>query len=139
MIDLSTLNLREISLSEPTKCRSFCPARAFLGLFQEQKLRSHRTLLCGVFVAMVQATESRMRNNAAPSRGSNSATGGLFPQSRAIVVIVANVIGKKSFQVSLVPSDDVIEQITAAAFHAALGHGVLPPTPDRGSHAGDSQ
>jgi hypothetical protein len=36
---------------------------------------------------------------------------------RAIVMIVANVIGKKSFQVSLVPCDDVIEQITAAAFH----------------------
>src|SRR5579864_8253594 len=40
---------------------------------------------------------------------------------RAIVVIVANVIGKKFFQVSLVPGDDVVEQITAAAFHPALG------------------
>ena len=51
-------------------------------------------------------------------------------------MIVANVIGKKSFEVSLVPCDDVIEQITAAAFHPALGHSVLPPTPDRGSYAG---
>src|SRR5215831_4092137 len=58
---------------------------------------------------------------------------------RAIVVIVANVIGKKSFQVSLVDSDDVIEQITAATFHPALGHSVLPGAPDRRSHAGDLQ
>ena len=49
----------------------------------------------------------------------------------AIVVIVANVIGKKSFQVSLVHSDDVIEQITTAAFYPALGHSVLPRTSDR--------
>jgi hypothetical protein len=58
---------------------------------------------------------------------------------RAIVVIVANVIGKKSLQVLLVHTDDVIEQITTAAFHPALGHSVLPWTPDPGSHAGDSQ
>jgi hypothetical protein len=58
---------------------------------------------------------------------------------RAIVRIVANVIGKKSFQVSLVPCDDGIEQIPAAAFHPALGHSVLPGPPDRGSHAGDLQ
>ena len=57
---------------------------------------------------------------------------------RAIVVIVANVIAK-SLQVLLVHSDDVIEQITTAAFHRALGHSVLPWTPDRGSHAGDPQ
>jgi hypothetical protein len=43
------------------------PARVFLGLFQEEKPRSHRTLLCGAFIAMVQATDSRMRNNATPS------------------------------------------------------------------------
>src|SRR5215813_5493021 len=58
---------------------------------------------------------------------------------RAIVMIVANVIGKKSFQLSLVPCDDVLEQIPAAAFHPALGHSVLPGTPDRGSHAADLQ
>jgi hypothetical protein len=40
------------------------------------------------------------------------------------VVIVANVI-RKVFQLSLVHSDDVIEQITAAAFHPALGHPVF--------------
>lgn len=58
---------------------------------------------------------------------------------RSIVVIVAKIIGKKSFQVLFVHSDDVIEQITAAALHPALGHSVLPGTPDRGSHAGDWQ
>ena len=67
--------------------------------------------------------------------------GVLLPQSqmRAIVVIIANVIRQKSLQVSLVDSDDVIEKIAAAASHPALGHSVLPRTPDRGSHAGDLQ
>ena len=58
---------------------------------------------------------------------------------RAIVVIVANVICKKSLQVSLVPGDDVVEQIAAAALHPALGHAVLPRAPDRGLHASDLQ
>jgi len=58
---------------------------------------------------------------------------------RAVVLIIANVIAKKSFQVSLVHRDDVIEQIPAAAFHPALGYSVLPRTPDRGSHASDLQ
>jgi hypothetical protein len=40
---------------------------------------------------------------------------------RAIVAMVANVIRKKSFQVSLVHSDDVIEQITATAFQPPFG------------------
>jgi hypothetical protein len=53
-------------------------------LFQGVKPRSHRTLLCGVFIAMVQATESRMRNNAAPSRGANSATGVCFLNPRCV-------------------------------------------------------
>src|SRR5262249_42784702 len=35
---------------------------------------------------------------------------------RAIVMLVANVIGKKSFQLSLVPCDDVSEPITAVIF-----------------------
>jgi len=98
-------------------------------------------LLCGAFIAMVQATESRMRNHASPSRGANSTTRRVFsqPQMRAIVVIVVNVIRKKSFQMSLVHSDDVIEQITTAASYRALSHSVLPGAPDRGLHASDLQ
>jgi hypothetical protein len=54
-----------------------------------------------------------------------------------IVVIVANVIGPQPLQMTFVESEDVIEQIMAAAFHPALGHSVLPSTLDRSLHVGD--
>src|SRR5262249_48777062 len=58
----------------------FCPAQAFFGFFFEN--RSYDPpgfFLCGAFIAMVQAAESRMRNNAASSRRANSAPGSLLP------------------------------------------------------------
>jgi hypothetical protein len=54
---------------------------------------------------------------------------------RAIVVIMANIIRQKF----LVNSHDVIEEITAAASHPALGHSILPGTLDRGLYGGDLQ
>jgi len=57
----------------------------------------------------------------------------------AVVVVIAHVIGEQFVQVSFVESDNVVEQITAAASHPALGHSVLPGTPDRGLHARDLQ
>ena len=85
---------------------------------------------------MVQATESRVSNNPTPSCGTKSASGRLLSQSqmRAILVIGAKVICKKSFQVSLVHGKDVIEQITTAASHPALGYSILPRALDRGLH-----
>lgn len=57
----------------------------------------------------------------------------------AIVVIIANIIRQKSFQVWLVGSDDVIQQITASASHPALGRSILPGALDRGLYAGNLQ
>ena len=56
---------------------------------------------------------------------------------RAVVVVIAHVIGEQFVQVSFVDSDNAVQQITAAASHPALGQSVLPGTPDRGSHTGD--
>ena len=53
----------------------------------------------------------------------------------AIVVVIANVIAKKSLQMVLVQSDDVGEHIAAAASDPALGNPVLPRAVDRGLHA----
>ena len=82
-----------------------------------------------------------MRKNATLFCRANSASGGLLAecQMRAIVVIVAKVIRQKSFEVSLVHNDDVIEQIAAAACHPALGDSVLPRALDRSLHGGDLQ
>ena len=55
----------------------------------------------------------------------------------AVLVVVANVVSKKSPQMALVESDDVVEQIAAAASHPALSHSVLPGTSNGGPHTGD--
>jgi hypothetical protein len=53
----------------------------------------------------------------------------------AVVVVIANVIAKKSLQMVLVQSDDVGEHIAAAASDPALGNPVLPRAVDRGLQA----
>ena len=55
----------------------------------------------------------------------------------AILVVVTNLISKKSPQMVLVESDDVVKQIAATASHPALSHPVLPGTSNRGPHTGD--
>ena len=56
---------------------------------------------------------------------------------RAVVMIIRRVRGKKPLQMARVQSDDVVEQIAAAAPHPTLGHSILPRTPNRGLHARD--
>jgi hypothetical protein len=58
---------------------------------------------------------------------------------RAVVMIIRGVRGKKPLQMARVQSDDVVEQIAAAAPHPTLGHSILPRTPNRGLHARDLQ
>ena len=50
-------------------------------------------------------------------------------------MVITNVIAKKSLQMVLVQSDDVVEEIAAAASDPALGNPVLPRAVDRGLHA----
>ena len=58
---------------------------------------------------------------------------------RAVVMIIRRVRGKEPLQMARVQSDDVVEQIAAAAPHPTLGHSILPRTPNRGLHARDLQ
>ena len=46
----------------------------------------------------------------------------------AVLVEVADILGKKSAQVALVGRDDIIEQFAATASHPPFGHTVLPRT-----------
>ena len=48
---------------------------------------------------------------------------------------IANVIAKKSLEMMLVQSDNVVEHIAAATSDPALGNPVLPRAVDRGLHA----
>jgi len=52
----------------------------------------------------------------------------------AVLVIIADVLRKKSLQMVLVQSDNVVEHIAAAAFDPALGNAVLPRALEGGSH-----
>jgi hypothetical protein len=54
-------------------------AGIFCFSFEERSYEPPGFFLCGAFIAMVQAAESRMRNNAASARRANSASGSLLP------------------------------------------------------------
>lgn len=53
----------------------------------------------------------------------------------AVVVIITDVLSKKSLPMVLVQSDDMLERIAAAASDPALGNAFLPEAVDRGLHA----
>jgi hypothetical protein len=55
----------------------------------------------------------------------------------AVFLLVANAVSKKSLQIAVVESDDVVEQIAAPASHPALSDSVLPGTSNGGPHTGD--
>ena len=60
---------------------------------------------------MVQAAESRVRNNRTPSCRTNSTAWCFLVQSEvgAVIVIIADVLGEKPLEVALVQSDDMVE------------------------------
>jgi hypothetical protein len=80
MVDVPALKLRDESNLSPRIVVPFS-SRARISRFDSRRKATIPCgiLLCRAFIPMVQATESRMRKNAAPSRRANSATGGLLP------------------------------------------------------------
>jgi hypothetical protein len=86
---------------------------------------------------VVEAAESSLRYNTTFSYRRNSASGCFLVQSGvgAVMVIIEDVPGEKSFQVVLVQSDDMIEEIPTIASDPALSNAVLPGTLDRGFYA----
>jgi len=73
-----------------------------------------------------------------PYRGSPT-PGCLLIQSevRAVVVVVREVIGEESLQMSLVQRNDLVEQFASAASDPTLRDAVLPRALDGGLHARD--
>src|SRR5664279_5036238 len=55
------------------------------------------------------------------------------PEVGSVVVIVGNVLGEESLQMSLIQRDHVVEQLAAAASDPTLGDPILPGTPNRGT------
>ena len=77
-----------------------------------------------------------MRMNGAGCHAPNSAVRCSLLESevRAVVMIVADIVGMKPFQVSFIERDNMIQQITAAILDPTLRDAVLPRTFEVGSH-----
>ena len=93
----------------------------------------------GSVVTVVQASKPRSRDNATVRQRRTPACGRVLAQSEmgSIIVIVGDVIGKQSPQVSLVQGNNVVKQLATAAADPALRHPILPRTSNGGPHWGD--
>lgn len=77
-------------------------------------------------VAMMQPTQSFMRNNLSSGNGVTSTVRCSLPDSkmRAVFVVIANVFRQQTLEMSLVYRNDVIRP--SAALHPTLGNAILP-------------
>lgn len=86
-------------------------------------------------VAMMQAAEPLVSNDLTACRGMNPAARCSLPEPevRAVLVVVADIVGKQSLEVSFADGNDVIQQVPSAAFYPTLRHPVLPRAFERSS------
>jgi hypothetical protein len=89
---------------------------------------------------MMQPAESLMRKDVTRSYGTNSAVRCSLPESkmRAVLMTIADIIGKQPPQVVVIQSDYVIQQVPARALDPAHRNTVLPRTLDRSANTLDS-
>jgi hypothetical protein len=92
--------------------------------------------LGGPIITVVQPTQSITGKHAARGYAANSAPQRSLaqPKVRAVFVMVGDILGKRPLQVPLVGSNQMLEQLAAAAPHPALGDSILPGTFERGPH-----
>jgi hypothetical protein len=81
-------------------------------------------------VTVVQPAQSIIGKHPTGGYAASSATRRSLAQSkvRAVLVMVGDVLGKEPFQVPLVESNHMVEQLAAAAPHPTLGDTILPGT-----------
>ena len=79
-------------------------------------------------VTMMQPAQSIPRKEAPRGCGANSVVRGSLPQPkmRAVLVVVADVFREQRFQMAFIHRNDVIQQISSAAFNPTLRHSILP-------------
>src|SRR5690348_9620693 len=77
---------------------------------------------------MMQPAQSILRKNPPGGGGANSVVRGSLPQPkmRAVLVVVADVFREQTFQMAFIHRNDVIQQISSAAFNPALRYTILP-------------
>src|SRR6266536_6682300 len=79
---------------------------------------------------MMQPSQSLMSEDATAAWGATSTARCSLPQSkmRAILVVVANVFREQTFEMLLIHRNNVIQEVSSAAFDPTLRHPVLPGT-----------
>jgi len=90
---------------------------------------------------MVQPAKSVVRKDATRSCGSDPAVRCSLPESemRAIFMVIPEVFREQMLQMAFIHRDDVIEQISSAAFNPTLRNSVLPGTFKGGPYGADLQ
>ena len=73
---------------------------------------------------MMQPAQSILRKNPPGGGGANSSLP--QPKMRAVLVVVADVFREQTFQMVLIQGNDVIQQISSAAFNPTLRYTSLP-------------
>ena len=78
-----------------------------------------------------------MRNHQIRRRRTDSAARCLFaqPEMGSVLMVVGNVLGEESSEMTLVQGDDVVQQLTSAAANPAFRNTVLPGALDGGLEA----
>src|ERR1017187_10468353 len=86
-------------------------------------------------IAMMQTAHALLANPPTLSPKASPASRRLLvqPQVGSVVVIIGNVLGEESLQMTLIQRDYVVEQVAAAASDPTLGDAILPGTPNRGT------
>src|ERR1035438_7446786 len=84
-------------------------------------------------IAVMQPAHALPANHCALSQRACPASRRLLvqPQVRSVVVIIGNVLGEESLQMTLIQRDYVVEQVAAAASDPTLGDTILPGTSNR--------
>src|SRR6266481_368569 len=77
-----------------------------------------------------------MRKDGTGSHAPNSAVRCSLPElkMRTALKVIADVVREQPFQTALVDCNDVIQQVSSAAFHPTLRHAVLPGIFEGGPH-----
>src|SRR5665811_1767512 len=86
-------------------------------------------------IAVMQPAHALLANHCTLFQRACPASRRLFiqPEVGSVVVIIGNVLGEQSLQMSLIQGDHVVEQVAAAASDPTLGDPILPGTPNRGT------
>jgi hypothetical protein len=76
---------------------------------------------------MVEASQSLMRKDPTPTYRTNPAVRRPLPESkmRAVLMVVTNILREHSLQMALIHRDNVVQQVSSAAFDPTLRHTVL--------------